>query len=176
MTPDQIRKSADLQNSYSFEHALGYKVPKYVTVVARKKGEEDIVEFECYMISDQGQALERDNCFGHSKDKKAMVLRQPDANEMMPSIITAGKPVKEFPPDFFLVSLAYGQPAESCNFNIMKIYDFPVKNRESPATPAEFSGYMKKYAAEPSERMFSNFQLLLYLSDLLDLDTAIGVA
>ena len=58
----------------------------------------------------------------------------------------------------------------------MKIYDFPVKNRESPATPAEFSGYMKKYAAEPSERMFANFQLLLYISDLLDLDTAIGVA
>ena len=60
--------------------------------------------------------------------------------------------------------------------DIMKIYDFPVKNRESPATPAEFTGYMKKYAAEPSERMFANFQLLLYISDLLDLDTAIGVA
>jgi hypothetical protein len=60
------------------------------------------------MISDQGQALERDNCFGHSKDKKAMCLRTPDANEMMPSIITTGKPVKEFPQDFFLVSLAYG--------------------------------------------------------------------
>lgn len=58
----------------------------------------------------------------------------------------------------------------------MKLYDFPVKNRESPATPSEFSGYMKKYAAEPSERMFANFQLLLYLAEYMDLDTAIGVA
>ena len=93
MTPEQIRKSADLQNQYSFNHALGYRVPKYVTVVARKKGEEDVVEFECYMISDQGQALERDNCFGHTNDKNAMVLREPADNEMMPTIVTTGKPV-----------------------------------------------------------------------------------
>ena len=76
---------------------------------------------------------------------------------MMPTIVTAGKNVKSFPPDFFLVSLAYGQPAETTNFSVMKIYDFPVKNRESPATPSEFSGYMKKYAAEPSEKQFANF-------------------
>ena len=93
MTPEQIRKSADLQNQYSFNHALGYRVPKYVTVVARKKGEEDVVEFECYMISDQGQALERDNCFGHTNDKNSMVLRKPADNEMMPTIVTTGKPV-----------------------------------------------------------------------------------
>ena len=54
---------------------------------------------------------------------------------MMPTIVTAGKNVKSFPPDFFLVSLAYGQPAETTKFNVMKFYDFPVKNRESPASP-----------------------------------------
>lgn len=109
------------------------------------------------MISDQGQALERDNCLGHSNNKKEMKLREPADNEMMPPVVTAGKPVKAFPPEFFLVSLAYGQPADTTNFSVMKIYDFPVKNRESPATPAEFSGYMKKYAAEPSEKQFANF-------------------
>ena len=128
------------------------------------------------MISDQGQALERDNCLGNSTDKKKMVLREPGEAEMMPTIITAGKNVKAFEPDFFIVSLAYGQPAETTNHSILKIYDFPVKNREAPATPQEFSGYMKKYAAEPSEKMFANFQLLLYLADFMDMDTAIGVA
>lgn len=132
-------------------------MPKFVTIVARKKGEEDVIEFEAYMISDQGQALERDNCLGHSTDKKKMVIREPSESEMMPTIITAGKNVKEFEPDFFIVSLAYGQPASTTDHSILKIYDFPVKNRESPATPQEFSGYMKKYAAEPSERMFANF-------------------
>ena len=62
-------------------------------------------------------------------------MREPGEAEMMPTIVTAGKNVKSFPPDFFLVSLAYGQPAETTNFSVMKIYDFPVKNRESPATP-----------------------------------------
>ena len=109
------------------------------------------------MISDQGQALERDNCLTNSNNKNEMQIREAEYNEMMPAVVTAGKYVKKFPPDFFLVSLAYGQPAENSNFNVLKIYDFPVKNRESPASPAEFSGYMKKYAAEPSERMFANF-------------------
>lgn len=105
-----------------------------------------------------------------------MTVREPGDDEMVPAFITKGTDVKEFPPDFFLISLAYGQPADTTDFSIMKIYEFPVKNREQPATPAEFSGYMKKYAAEPSERMFANFQLLLYLADYMDMDTAIGVA
>ena len=75
-----------------------------------------------------------------------MCTREPNDNEIIPTILTTGKNVKKFPQDFFLVSLAYGQPAETTNFSIMKIYDFPVKNRETPATPSEFSGYMKKYA------------------------------
>jgi len=37
-----------------------------------------------------------------------MVLREPGEAEMMPTIITAGKNVKAFEPDFFIVSLAYG--------------------------------------------------------------------
>ena len=86
------------------------------------------------MISDVGQALERDHVFGNSNEKNKMCVREPDENEMMPSIVTAGKPVKEFPPEFFLVSLAYGQPANTTDHSIMKIYEFPVKNREAPAT------------------------------------------
>ena len=81
-----------------------------------------------------------------------MIVREPNENEIMPSIVTTGKPVKEFPPDFFLVSLAYGQPASTTDFSILKIYDFPVKNRDESATRAEFQGYLRKYAAEPSEK------------------------
>lgn len=46
------------------------------------------------MISDQGQALERDNCLGNSNNKAEMVIREPGEAEMMPTIITAGKNVK----------------------------------------------------------------------------------
>lgn len=60
------------------------------------------------MISDQGQALERDNVFGSSESRKKMVVRVPNENEMVPSIVTDGKSVKDFDPEFFIVSLAHG--------------------------------------------------------------------
>jgi len=40
---------------------------------------------------------------------------------------------------------------------VMKIHDFPAKNRDRPASHAEFQGYLKKYKAEKSERKFANF-------------------
>ena len=95
---------------------------------------------------------------------------------MVPTILTKGKTVKEIEPEFFIVSLAHGQPSHSKDYNILKIHDFPAKNRDKPATQADFSGYLKKYKAEKSERKFANFQLLLYLADMLDLDTAVAIA
>jgi len=153
LSADDIRRSAKLQQQYSFMHnSVKTNVPKFVTIVARKKGEEDQVDLEAYMISDQGQALERDNVFGPSKDKKMMTLRVPGDDDLVPTVLTKGTDVKEFPPDFFLVSLAYGQPADTTDHSILKIHEFPVMNRESPATPMEFSGYLKKYASDPSEK------------------------
>jgi hypothetical protein len=40
------------------------------------------------MVSDQCQALERDNIFGNSEQRKKMVLREPAENEMIPSVVT----------------------------------------------------------------------------------------
>lgn len=150
------------------------KVSKFVTVVVSQKGGD--AEVECYMVSDQGQALERDNVFGNSENRKMMQVRVPPEDDMVPSIVTKGKTVKEFEPEFFIVSLAHGQPKEGQNFNIMKIYDFPVMNRDSPATMSEFKGYMKKYKAVDSNQRFACFQLLLYIAEVVDIDTAITIA
>ena len=87
---------------------MGYKVSKFVTVVVKPKGDGAEIGIEAYMVSDQCQALERDNIFGNSEQRKKMVLREPAENEMIPSVVTQGKPVKEFDPDFFIVSLANG--------------------------------------------------------------------
>jgi len=83
---------------------------------------------------------------------------------MVPTVLTQGKGVKEIEPEFFIVSLAHGQPQHDKDFNILKIHDFPAKNRDSPATQNEFKGYLKKYKSEKSERKFANFQLLLYIA------------
>lgn len=95
---------------------------------------------------------------------------------MVPSVLTQGKTVKECEPEFFIVSLAHGQPTHEKDYNVLKIHDFPAKNRDKPATHNEFQGYLKKYKAEKSERKFANFQLLLYIADLLDIDTANAIA
>jgi nuclear protein localization family protein 4 len=96
------------------------------------------------MASDQCQALERDNVLGDSTDVKKMVIREPKHDEAMPAVLREGAPVKEFEPDFFLVSLAHGQPNENnTQFNVLKRYDFPVMNRfGKKATPNDFRNFM----------------------------------
>tara|TARA_B110000285_G_C15039043_1_gene570846 strand:+ start:739 stop:1020 length:282 start_codon:yes stop_codon:yes gene_type:complete len=90
------------------------KVSKFVTVVVEKKSEDEI-GVECYMASDQCQTLERDNVLGNSGDAKKMRLRELNEGEeeAIPAVLREGAPVKEFEPDFFLVSLAHGQPNDN---------------------------------------------------------------
>lgn len=74
--------------------------------------------------------MERDNVLGDSPDPKKMIIREPKREEAMPAIMREGTGVKEFEPDFFIVSLAHGQPNENnTKFNILKRYDYPVANR-----------------------------------------------
>ena len=148
---------------------------KFVTVVVQPKGETE-TGVECYMVSDQCQALERDNIFGNSDSRKQMVLREPGPNEMIPSVVKEGKPAKEFEQDFFIVSLAHGQPKTKKDFNILKNHDFPVKNRGKQIKQNDFKDYMRKHKGEPSERRFASFHLLLYLAELMDIDTAMSIA
>jgi nuclear protein localization family protein 4 len=63
-----------------------------------------------------------------------MILREPANNEMIPSVVKEGKTAKEFEPDFFIVSLAHGQPKSKKDYNILKNYDFPAPNRGKPVT------------------------------------------
>lgn len=90
-----------------------------------------------------------------------------------------GAPVKEFEPDFFLVSLAHGQPNDNnTKFNILKRYDFPVMHRfGKKQTPNDFKSFMQcsKGLKNKSER-FACFQSLLYLAEMLDVDSAMSVS
>jgi nuclear protein localization family protein 4 len=102
--------------------------------------------------------------------------RDPGHSDMVPPFLRQGKTVKEFEPEFFIVTMAHGQPAPTTDYGILKIHDFPATNRGTPATKNEFKGYLKKYKPEPTERRFANFHLLLYIADLLDVDTALTIA
>ena len=128
------------------------------------------------MVSDQCQALERDNIFGHSESRKLMTLRECDSNEMIPSIVREGKPVKEFEPDFFVVSLGNGQPKQDKDYSYLKNYDFPVSNRRNPPSQKDFKDYMKRHKSEPSQRGFANFHMLVFLAEMMDIDTSLSIA
>ncbi len=111
LTSDQLRRAAKLQDEHKVDHPDGYKVSKYVTVVVQMEdASKDAVGVEAYMASDLCQALERDQVLGDSQNPKKMVIREPKSNESMPAVLQEGAPVKEFEPDFFIVSLAHGQP------------------------------------------------------------------
>ena len=111
------------------DHPVGPKVSKFITVRVEQQ-EGDQIGVECWMASDICQALERDNVLGNSDDPKKLVVREPGPVEAMPAILREGAGVKEFEPDFMLVSLAHGQPTgDNLSFNILKRYDYPVINR-----------------------------------------------
>lgn len=113
-------------------HPMGFKVPKYVTVVLQMKGDD--VDVHCYMVSDQCQAIVNAGVFADSEDKKLLTVREPPADEMVPLFMQEGKAVKNVEPSFFIVNVAHGHPAHGKDFNILKIYDFPVMNRDRAAT------------------------------------------
>ena len=48
-----MRKAAKLQEEHTFDHPLGMKVAKYVTVVVSPNAAGDVA-VEAYMISDMG--------------------------------------------------------------------------------------------------------------------------
>lgn len=106
-----------------------------------------------------------------------MILREAAPNEMIPSVVKEGKPSKEFEPDFFIVSLANGQPKTKKDYNYLKSYDFPVHNRNGKQpTKKDFQDFLKRHKGEPSQRKYANMQLLIYLADYLDIHTSLAIA
>lgn len=125
------------------------------------------------MVSDQCQALERDNVLTDSNDATLVQKRQPvDENDILPQIIQEGKSIEQIETDFFLVNLAHGQPKTN-EFAIMKHGDFPKANQKYKPNGNDLKNYLKKYANEPNHKKYSDFHLLLYISQILDIEVHI---
>lgn len=160
------------------DHPVGPKVSKFITVRVEQQ-EGDQIGVECWMASDSCQALERDNVFGNSEDPTKMIIREPKSNEAMPAVLREGAGVKEFETDFMIVSLAHGQPNENnTQFNILKRYDYPVMNRfNQEQTQADFTNFLRgSKGLKTNFERFANFNFLLHLAKIMDVDTAITLA
>ena len=97
-----MRKAAKYQEEFKTLHPSSYTVSKFITVVVRsenffilffygkiinfliyfankaKKENSNEVVPEVYMVSDQAQALERDNIFTESERRRVLKIREPE--------------------------------------------------------------------------------------------------
>lgn len=77
LSSTEIRQAAQFQQQHVSVHPSGYKVSKFVTVVLKPR-DDGSCEPQAYMVSDQCQALERDNIFGDSDLRRKLVKRKPE--------------------------------------------------------------------------------------------------
>jgi len=97
-------------------------------------------------------------------------------NEFIPAVVKEGKTVSEFEPDFFIVTLGHGQPKKGKDYNYLKNYDFPPHGRDRVIKRQDFKDYVKRHKGDPAARRFANFHLLLFLAELMDIETAMAIA
>lgn len=173
LSSHEIKKASEYQHQHSVNHPSGCKVSKFVTVVLKPTDDGSLTP-HAYMVSDQGQALVRDNVLGDSDSRRHLVKRAAGNHELLPTILCENKPVEEFPPDWLIVSLACGSPINP----MMILYntDFPIENRDRPITRSDFKNYLNKHKNEPWFRRCSNFHFLLQIARFLDPDSALVVA
>lgn len=169
----EIRQAAKYQQEFFAVHPSGYKVSKFVTVVLKPTDDGNAMP-EAYMVSDQAQALERDNVFGEPESRRRLVKRKPKDRELLPTIMCENKPAEEFQPEWFIVSLGCGMPKKSLLF--LEHSDFPVWNRAKNPTKLEIKQYLQKYRNEPTYKRFSNFHLLIAIAHIIDIDSACEIA
>ena len=169
----EIRQAGKYQEEYFTAHPTGYKVSKFVTVVLKPTDDGNAMP-EAYMVSDQAQALERDNVFGESENRRRLVKRKPNDKELLPTVMCENKPSEEFQPEWFIVSVGCGMPKQS--MTILEHSDFPVWNRQKNPSKVEIKQYLTKHRAEPGFKKFSNFHLLVAIANLVDIDSACEIA
>jgi nuclear protein localization family protein 4 len=171
----QTRFAARMQEEFAVKHATGYPVSKFLTVVMRQDAKTGEVKPEAYMISDQGQVLEREGLFVPSSRRKFMRIRDSQGRtDLIPNFMANNKETKEFEPEFLLVNVAHGSSGNK--FAIIKHSEFPVENRGPSATKMDLKEYFKNMKRYTSHLKYADFHLLLHLARVFDMDTAFRIA
>lgn len=94
---------------------------------------------------------------------------------MVPNVLMESKQVSEIDPIFFLVQLGHGVP-KTDEFNILKIYDFPIENRQDERiSSSAHKDYIRAHKTLPRTSRYSDFHFLLYMMVKFDPDTIMGI-
>lgn len=135
LTSSDILQMAKLQEENCITHSSGARVSKFVTIKGHMISDQGETALDASMVSDQCQALVRDNVFSGIKDKTTLTVRKPEKNDVVPTIIY-GKTgeVSEVPIDYFIVNVSHGAPIDNLGFNTLQYFDFPKENRQRAQT------------------------------------------
>ena len=160
------------------EHYTRYTLSKFTKCIVHPNLQaEGAPEMDVFMASDQFCAMIRDGLI-ESKDElqtdaKRIKLRASLPGELLPQILEAGKAASTvLDPDWFVVKVNSAAPVKPRSFFVHS--HFPRENRQNQQ---QFRSDIKRYLAkcssnEPSWSKLSDFHLLLYIAQLLDIDTA----
>lgn len=76
MSSSYVRMAAQYQEQYRVPHESGYDISNFISVILRPDEKNpNEVKPEVYMISDQGQALEKANLFIESTSRRQMKVK-----------------------------------------------------------------------------------------------------
>ena len=130
LSSSDLLKIAKLQNENSIVHPCSARISKFVSVKAKVVSERNETGIDSFMVSDQCQALVRDEVFSGIKGNESLLLKKPGPNDVVPAVIYAQtSEVSEVPIDYFIVNLGNGMSKDSKDYNIIKYSDFPRENR-----------------------------------------------
>jgi nuclear protein localization family protein 4 len=178
LSPVEVQRMARLQNEHSTQaHFTKYTLSKFVTCAIRpdpKQGGGPALN--PFMVSDQACAMQRGGIFGDDPDRKHVVVRESQKNELIPDFIVEGKPNKKILTDFFVVRIN-----DSTFKKLRSMFthaDFPRENRQTqPQRRDDLKKYFRKRDnKEPSWSRFADFHLLVYIAQEIDIDTAVAIA
>ena len=72
------------------------------------------------------------------------------------------------------MKIAHGS-SNSNKFSILKKSEFPVLTRDKPSR-GDFKEYLKKNKHKVSHLKYGDFNFLLYLAEMLDVESAVNIA
>ncbi|VWU52331.1 nuclear protein localization protein 4, putative [Hepatocystis sp. ex Piliocolobus tephrosceles] len=180
LTSDEVVYIAKLQldNIKKNIHYTNYNISNFITCTISPDpllSNEPVIN--AFMISDLGMVMLRDNLINAIQtDPSHIQLRTPNKNELIPLILESGAETNKFDTDWLLVRI--NDTAPKVVRSIFKNFHFPRENRNYMQTASDVKEYFsnKKLDRGSNKNLgCSDFHLILFVSRVLDMETALAL-
>ncbi|UKJ90504.2 hypothetical protein MACJ_001438 [Theileria orientalis] len=204
LTAKELMRTIEMQyNSLKHIHYTGYPVSTMVTCTMSPDDNGQPL-LDAFMASDMALALFRDELLDNNQDDDNIIKirKVQHSQEIMPPIIESGKEVTSFDTSWLMVRINESAPIKPNSFfgNSGRNHRFPVENRTYSSTAnstihqslvsdcsarvtnsnERFRKWDKKILADyfntnSPETLWNDFHLLIYVCQVLDVDTALAI-